>query len=235
MRMEAKTVLVVDDEVEIRQMIRDYLDAIGFRVLLAENGMQAIGALEKGSASEVPDILVMDVMMPSLDGFDAARRIRSFSNIPILLLTAKAGEADRVMGLDLGADDYLIKPFSMKELAARIRALLRRAGNTEKSRAEEEFHYGDLLISPKKMQIYRGEIPLPLTPAQFRIALTLFSQPGRVFTRMQLLESFQQEAFEGYERTIDVHIKNIRKVIEEDPARPKLILTVWGTGYRAAE
>lgn len=228
-----KTILVVDDEVKITQMISDYLESLGYGVRTAVDGKSALEAIQE----EKPDCVVLDVMMPGIDGMDVTRRVREISDVPILLLTARAKEADKLMGLEIGADDYMVKPFSMKELAARVRALIRRAERfaPENSGAEEPFQYGPFMIDEEKFVITRSGKPLDLTGAQFHITARMFRRPGKVYTRMQLLETFQDAAFEGYERTIDVHIKNIRKIVERDPAHPEFILTVWGTGYKAAE
>jgi DNA-binding response OmpR family regulator len=228
-----KTILVVDDEVKITRMISDYLESLGYGVRTAGDGKTALEAIQE----EKPDCVVLDIMMPGIDGIDVTRRARDISDVPILLLTARAQEADKLMGLEIGADDYMVKPFSMKELAARVRALIRRAerfsGDTAAGTASVS--YGDFTIDEEKMAIVKGNTPLHMTAAQFKIVSLLFRNPGKVFSRMQLLESFQDMAFEGYERTIDVHIKNIRKIVEEDPAHPLYIVTVWGTGYKAAD
>lgn len=228
-----KTILIVDDEVKITEMISDYLRSLGYGVRTAGDGKTALEAIQ----NETPDCVVLDIMMPGIDGIDVTRRAREISDVPILLLTARAREADKLMGLEIGADDYMVKPFSMKELAARVRALIRRAerfsGDTAAGTAP--VNYGKFTIDEEKMVIAKGNTPLNMTAAQFKITALLFRNPGKVYSRMQLLESFQDIAFEGYERTIDVHIKNIRKILEEDPAHPRYIVTVWGTGYKAAE
>jgi len=225
-------ILVVDDEKKIHDMITDYLDSLGYVTFTASDGKEA---LEKFRQSE-PDLVVLDIMMPGIDGVDVTRRIRSESTVPIILVTAKSRESDKLIGLDTGADDYITKPFSLKELEARIRTVLRRIGASE-SRTEEAEPVSsrDIELDPGKMAVRRGGKPVDLTTAQFKILETLMRSPGRVFSRMDLLKSFQETAFEGYERTIDVHIKNIRKALEPDPARPIYILTVWGAGYKFAE
>lgn len=229
---ELQRILVVDDEEKITGMVSDYLIAMGYEVATASNGKEAIELVRKKS----PHCVILDIMMPLLDGLDATRRIRDFSEVPILLLTAKVEESDKVMGLDLGADDYLVKPFGMKELAARVRSLIRRSTIQSQAQGQEQgFYYADLFIDPEKMQIRKGTLALQLTAAQYKIATLLLSNPGRVFSRGQLLSSFQEESFVGYERSIDVHIKNIRKAVEDDPAHPRYILTVWGAGYKSAE
>lgn len=226
-------ILVVDDEKKMTTMISDYLAALGYQVVTAGNGKEALAAVR----SENPDCMVLDIMMPELDGTDVLRRLRQFSDVPVIMLTAKSQEADKLMGLELGADDYMVKPFSIKELEARIRTVLRRAaGPTVELRAGRNIViYRDITIDPEKLSLKRDEREIKLTAAQFRICMTLFSNPGRVYSRMDLLKSFQETAFEGYERTIDVHIKNIRKILEPDPTKPKYIRTVWGAGYKAPE
>ncbi len=226
-----KKIVVVDDEAKITKMISDYLEALGYVVTTAANGTDALQLLQ----SENPDCIILDVMMPGIDGMDVVRRIRETSPVPIILLTAKAQEADKLMGLEIGADDYIVKPFSLKELAARIRALIRRADRFSPEAESSSFSYADFVIEEDKRAILKDGKPLELTAAQFHIASLLFQHPGKVFSRMQLLEAFQDVAFEGYERTIDVHIKNIRKKIEPDPSHPRYILTVWGLGYKAAD
>lgn len=228
-------ILVVDDEEKIRKMICDYLDAVGFETVIAVDGIEAITQ----TIVEQPDLVVLDIMMPGLDGLDCTRRIREKSPVPIIMVTAKAEESDKLIGLEVGADDYLVKPFSLKELAARIRAVLRRTESTlrreEKEKPLDIISFGDITLNIEKMSVHRAGERLELTSVQFEIFKLLISSPGRVFTRMQLLNSFQEDAFEGYERTIDVHIKNIRKIIERIPSKPVYIETVWGTGYRFSE
>jgi len=230
-----KKILVVDDEEKIRKMISDYLDAVGYETVTASDGIDAITQ----TVVEKPDLIILDIMMPGLDGFDCTRRIREKSPVPIIMVTAKAEEADKLIGLEVGADDYLVKPFSLKELAARIRAVLRRTEasfQTEKEKKPSDIiTAGDIILDVSKMSVHRDGVRLELTSVQFEIFKLMISRPGRVFTRMQLLNSFQEDAFEGYERTIDVHIKNIRKIIERIPSKPVYIETVWGTGYRFSE
>ena len=225
------TVLVVDDERKIHDMITDYLDSLGYRTLAASDGKKALEIFR----AEEPDIIVLDVMMPGIDGIDVTRRIRTESEVPIILVTAKSRESDKLIGLDTGADDYITKPFSLKELEARIRTVLRRTGEQAKEGGSGPVTYRDITLDPEKMQVSRGGFPVDLTSAQFKILERMLRSPGRVFTRMDLLNSFQETAFEGYERTVDVHIKNIRKALEPDPAHPVYILTVWGVGYKLAE
>ena len=230
-----KKILVVDDEEKIRKMICDYLEAVGYETVTAVDGIDAITQ----NAIENPDLVILDIMMPGLDGLDCTRRIREKSPVPIIMVTAKAEEADKLIGLEVGADDYVVKPFSLKELAARIRAVLRRTDSFSQSGKDEKttdiISHRDIVLNVEKMSVHRDGKKLELTSVQFEIFKLLISNPGRVFTRMQLLNAFQENAFEGYERTIDVHIKNIRKVVELIPSKPVYIETVWGTGYRFSE
>lgn len=228
--METKQrVLVVDDELKISEMVGDYLAAVGFVVDSAGDGKTALSKIETFS----PDMVVLDVMMPGIDGLDVIRKIRGESNIPVILLTARASEQDKLIGLEMGADDYITKPFSMKELAARIRAVLRRS--RPQALPENLIQHGPISLNFDKRTISRDGQRIELTGVQFDILARMMQYPGKVFSRMQLLESVQEHAFEGYERTVDVHIKNIRKALEPDPAQPKYILTVWGVGYKLAE
>jgi DNA-binding response OmpR family regulator len=225
-------VLVVDDEPKMVDMIVDYLSATGFVTASAKNGKEALEVIEKTP----PDIVVLDVMMPGIDGFDTARRIRKSCGVPIILLTAKAQEGDKLMGLEIGADDYITKPFSLKELAARIRAVLRRsgaAGEGESSGGGETLSLGDLLIDRQRRLVFRGDKRIELTGLQFDLLFHMALGEGRVFERLQLLELLEDRANENYERTIDVHIKNIRKALEPNPSKPRYIHTVWGVGYKA--
>ncbi|HDQ13711.1 MAG TPA: response regulator transcription factor [Sediminispirochaeta sp.] len=216
-------------------MLVDYLEAVGFEVLSAKNGKQALEMVQTAK----PDIMVLDVMMPGIDGIDVLRRLRSLSQLPVLMLTARASEQDKLMGFELGADDYLSKPFSMKELAARLRAILRRGGvavtKAEDTSGKQKIILGDLVLDYERREVSREGGKLELTGAQFDILARMMEHPGRVFTRMQLLETLQDHPYEGYERTIDVHIKNIRKALEPNPSEPSYIHTVWGVGYKMAE
>ena len=220
------SILVIEDERELNSMIADYLKALGYAVEQAYDGIKGFSLFRETEVS----LIVLDIMLPGIDGIDLTRRIRGSSDIPIILLTAKSGEEDKVLGLDTGADDYVVKPFSLKELAARIRALLRRGvpGTKEK----DVITVGSLEMDVPGHQLYRHGSPVDLTAVQFQLVKTFLSNPGRVFTRLELLNVFQEHAYEGYERTIDVHIKNIRKVIEEDHGNPGYIQTVWGVGYK---
>lgn len=226
-------ILVVDDEAKILKMVSDYLEAVGFEVTGATDG---ITALKKYRENEY-DLIVLDFMMPGIDGIDVIRRIREESSIPIVMLTARAEENDKLMGLEIGADDYIVKPFSMKELAARIRAVLRRAGKGGELNinSAELIKYSNLEMNTVKRSLTRDGIAIDLTMVQFELLKALLLSPGRVFTRGDLLGVLQEASYESYERTIDVHIKNIRKAIEPVPADPQYILTVWGVGYKLSE
>ena len=222
------TILVVDDEKKIVQLVRDYLQAAGFRVVTAHDGKMAMAQFRH----ERPDLVVLDLNMPGMDGLDVARAIRQERSTPIIMLTARVEEMDRILGLELGADDYVTKPFSPRELVARVRAVLRRASGTESTPAV--LHAGELSIDPEMRLVTRGGKAIDLTTTEFDLLFVLAHTPGRVFSRMELLDRVQGQAFEGYERTIDVHIKNLRKKIEPDPRTPRYILTVYGAGYRFA-
>ena len=228
------TILVVDDEKRIVQLVRDYLEAAGFRVVTAHDGKMALAQFRY----ERPDLVVLDLNLPGMDGLDVARAIRQERNTPIIMLTARIEETDRIVGLELGADDYVPKPFSPRELVARVRAVLRRARGEAPVTAP--IRAGDLVIDPDKRSVTREGSDLDrqaidLTTTEFDLLLVLARTPGRVFSRMELLDRVQGTAFEGFERTIDVHIKNLRKKIEPDPRHPRYILTVYGAGYRFAE
>jgi DNA-binding response OmpR family regulator len=219
-------VLVVEDELQIARIVRDYLEHEGFQVEHAADGEAALAAVRRAN----PDLIVLDLRLPKRDGLDVAREVRRFSEVPIVMVTARGEEADRVAGLELGADDYIVKPFSPRELVARIRAVLRR---TDAPRGVPEVReVGDLRIDIDKMRTMVGERSVDLTPTEFQLLTAMMRQPGRVFTRAQLLDAVHGVAFESYERAIDAHIKNMRKKIEASSAQPRYILTVHGVGYR---
>jgi two-component system alkaline phosphatase synthesis response regulator PhoP len=225
-------VLVVDDAPDIVRLVRDYLEHAGFSVLAAANGVDAI----RIARTERPDLIVLDLGLPGRDGLDVTRELRrdpTVSSVPIVMLTARADESDKLVGLELGADDYVTKPFSAKELVARVRAVLRRAQAV--ATLAESVHVGDLAIDIPRMAVDVGGRAVDLTATEFQILLVMARQPGRVFTRAQLLDAVRGEAFDAYERAIDAHIKNIRRKLEPDPATPRYVLTVFGVGYRLAE
>ena len=226
-----KTILVVDDERKIVELARDYLEHAGFLVRTAGDGQAALEIVERHQ----PDLIVLDLGLPGLDGLDVTRRIRRDSNLPVIMLTARDDELDKLLGLELGADDYLTKPFSPRELVARVRAVLRRTDAGAQSSADELVHAGELTLDLPRMRAALGERTIDLTPTEFQLLATMARQPGRIFTRSQLLDAVHGVAFESYERAIDTHIKNIRRKLEPDPRRPAWVLTVYGVGYRFAD
>jgi DNA-binding response OmpR family regulator len=224
--MCVKTILVVDDEIKIIRLTRDYLENAGFSVLTAGNGEDALAI----ARVEKPDLVILDLGLPGMDGLDVCRQLRSNSNTPIIMLTARDEESDKLVGLELGADDYITKPFSLKELVARVRAVLRRVEAADEPR--EIIRVGDLTLDVPRMRVTRGDASIDLTPTEFELLAAMASQPGRIFTRAQLLDAVHGVAIETYERAIDAHIKNIRKKLEPNPREPQYILTVYGVGYR---
>jgi DNA-binding response OmpR family regulator len=225
-----RTILVVEDEMKIARVVRDYLAQAGYEVLVAGDGDSAIAAA-RGSK---PDLIVLDLGLPRRDGLDVTRELRRTSNVPIVMLTARGDEAERIVGLELGADDYVVKPFSPKELVARVRAVLRRL-DTAGAGPAEIVRVGGLEVDVPRMRVSVAGRPVDLTPTEFQLLVTLARQPGRVFTRAQLLDAVHGVAVESYERAIDAHVKNIRKKIEPTPGRPRYVLTVHGVGYRFAD
>jgi DNA-binding response OmpR family regulator len=224
------TILVVDDEPRIVQLVRDYLEHGGFTVLVASDGPTALRSARTGR----PDLVILDLGLPGLDGLDVARALRRDGEVPIIMLTARTEESDKLIGLELGADDYLTKPFSPKELVARVRAVLRRAEGLRSS--SDVIRVGpDVELDVPKMEARIGGRHVDLTKTEFQLLSTMARQPGRVFTRAQLLDAVRGVAFESYERAIDAHIKNIRKKVEPDPRSPRFVLTVFGVGYRFAD
>jgi DNA-binding response OmpR family regulator len=222
----SKTILIVDDAPNMRLLLREYLSAQGFRVVAAANGREALLVARQ----EAPDLVLLDVMMPELDGFAFIRHFRREQPTPIILLTAKLEEADKVIGLELGADDYITKPFGMAELLARVRAVLRRAGAQPVE--HDLLRAADIVLDRAARIVRVGGRSVDLTPSEFDLLATLAAAPGRVFTRAELLDRLQGEAAERVERTIDVHIRNLRSKIEPDAARPHYVQTVFGVGYR---
>jgi len=226
-----KTVLVVDDEPRIVQLARDYLENAGFAVLTAGDGASAVHAFR----TRHPDLVVLDLGLPELDGLDVTRAIRGESATPIVMLTARDDELDKLLGLELGADDYITKPFSPRELVARVRAVLRRTEGAAASTEPDRIVVGDLELDMPRMRVEVGGTPAELTPTEFTLLATMARQPGRIFTRSQLLDAVHGVAFESYERAIDTHVKNVRRKIEPNPREPRYVLTVYGVGYRVAE
>jgi two-component system, OmpR family, alkaline phosphatase synthesis response regulator PhoP len=225
--MDVRTILVVEDEMNIARLVRDYLEHAGFEVIVTGDGDSALASV-RGSR---PDLMVLDLGLPGRDGLDVAREIRRTSNVPIVMLTARGDEADRVAGLELGADDYVVKPFSPKELVARVRALLRRS-NAATDTGAEVLRVADVEVDVPRMRVSVGGRPVDVTPTEFELLATLARQPGRVFTRGQLLDAIHGISIESYERAIDAHVKNLRRKIEPEPGRPRYLLTVRGVGYR---
>lgn len=222
----SKKIFVVDDEPQIVKVLKAYLEKAGFQVVTASDGNAALSIFQH----EKPDFLILDLNLPGMDGLDICRAIRRDSNIPILMLTARVEEADRLIGLELGADDYVIKPFSPREVVARVRTIFRRT--TAEPSKTETIQAGDLIIDPEQHIVTLMGRSIELTPTEFEILVTLAKQPRRVFSRLQILEQAQGDAFEGYERTIDAHIKNIRLKLEPNPKKPIYIQTVFGLGYK---
>lgn len=221
------TILIIEDEVELVKILKIYLEKAGYQVLLAARGDQGLTLWEQNK----PDLLIIDLNLPGIDGLDVTRTIRKRSDVPIIMLTARVEEMDRLIGLELGADDYISKPFSPREVVARVKAVLRRS-NRSNSADNNLLEFGDLIIDIEGHRVTRKDQVLELTPTEFSILATLASQPGRVFSRLQLLEQSQGTAYEGYERTIDAHVKNLRSKLEDDPHNPQCIETVFGVGYR---
>ncbi len=224
-----KTILVVDDEAKIVQLARDYLERAGFAVLAADEGRAAIAT----ARSARPDLVILDLGLPELDGLDVARALRKESEVPIVMLTGRSDESDKIAGLELGADDYVTKPFSPKELVARVRAVLRRGERADAP--GDVIRAGDVTLDVPRMKTLVGERAVELTATEFQLLATLARQPGRIFTRTQLLDAVRGVAFESYERAIDAHVKNLRRKLEPDPREPRYVLTVYGVGYRFAD
>jgi DNA-binding response OmpR family regulator len=221
-----RTALIVEDDQSIARLIRDYLDRAGYGVVIAGDAESGLSR----TRTDKPDVIVLDLGLPGRDGIEMLRELRRISNVPVVIVTARGDETDRVVGLELGADDYVVKPFSPRELVARVRAVLRRTERVETD--IELIRVGDLTLDIPRMRAeMKGEM-IDLTPTEFQLVLTMASQPGRVFTRNQLLDAVHGVAFESYERAIDAHIKNIRRKLEPQQADPQYILTVYGVGYR---
>jgi len=223
------TILVVDDDPGIVKVVRAYLEKAGFQVLVAYDGKKALHI----ARHDKPHLVILDLMLPEMDGWDVCRALRRESDVPIIMLTARVEDTDKLIGLELGADDYVTKPFSPQELVARVRAVLRRVEGMPAK--PERISRGEITVDLSRHAVTVGDDPLDLTPTEFDLLATLMQDPGRTFTRSQLLEQTQGYAYEGYERTIDVHIKNLRQKIETDPSNPQHVRTVYGVGYRFEE
>jgi DNA-binding response OmpR family regulator len=221
-----QTVLIVDDEKRLVSLVESYLTQEGYSVATAYNGREALTVAEK----EKPDLIILDIMMPEMNGYDFMRIHRVERDTPIIMLTAKVEDDDKVIGLELGADDYVVKPFKPRELMARVRNVLRRAGKSEST--GKTLKVADILLNRDSREVLVGERSIDLTPSEFDLLAALMATPGRVFSRLDLLDVIQGVRYEGYERTIDTHIKNLRAKIEADPRKPRYIETMYGVGYR---
>lgn len=221
-----KQILVVDDEPRIAEICRDYLQRAGFKVITAASGADALAL----ARTKQPDLIVLDLGLPNMDGLDVTRALRKRSSVPIIMLTARVEESDTLIGLELGADDYMTKPFSPKELVARVRAVLRRID--VEGRQTEVIRAADVTLDVPRMHAKVGSRAVELTSTEFELLAMLMRQPGRVFTRGQLLDAVRGERMESLDRVIDAHIKNLRRKLERDPANPRYLLTVYGVGYK---
>ena len=224
-----KTILIVDDEPRIAEIARDYLQNAGFSVTTAANGVDALKTIQRSP----PDLIVLDLALPGMDGLDVARAVRRDSNVPIIMLTARVEESDKLVGLELGADDYITKPFSPRELVARVRAVMRRTESA--AERSDVLRVGDLVLDLPRRKTTVRDRSVDLTPTEFQLLATLARHPGRVFTRAQLLDAMRGIAVESFERAIDAHVKNIRRKIERDPRNPRYVLTIYGIGYKCAD
>ena len=223
------TILVVEDERQIAEIASDYLVRAGFSVIVSANGASALDL----ARSRRPDLIVLDLGLPRIDGLDVAKTLRRESSVPIIMLTARVEESDRLLGLELGADDYITKPFSPRELVARVQAVLRRATNA--AQTTDVVRLGDLTLDVPRLKVSRGHTPIELTATEFQLLATMARQPGRVFTRAQLLDAVRGAEVESFDRAIDAHVKNLRRKLEPDPRRPRYVQTVYGIGYKCAE
>jgi len=223
-----KTILVVDDEPEIVRLVRSYLEQDGHRVVAAFNGKEALYT----ARHEKPDLVVLDILMPKMDGLEFTRRVLREQDVPIIMLTARAEETDRIVGLEMGADDYVTKPFSPREVVARVRAVLRRTQPADEREPSPVLRVGPITLDRSTHTVTVEDELVDLTPTEFDVLEVLMGQPGRVYSRAEILEAVQGVAFEAYERTVDAHIKNLRQKIEPDSSNPSYTLTVRGAGYR---
>ena len=222
----AKTILVVDDKANVRQLLSEYLTGQGFKVVTATNGREALYA----ARHETPDVILLDIMMPEMDGYEFLREYRRERSVPVIIITAREEETDAVLGLELGADDYVIKPFRMRELVARVRAVLRRSEHADSN--ARPLHVGDILLDEATHTVTARGQPVSLTPTEFNLLGLLMRSAGQVLTRQQLADRLTEDGFAGLERTLNVHIRNLRAKIEPDPNEPQYIETVFGVGYR---
>lgn len=229
--MAAHTVLIVDDSRETVRLLRVYLEEAGFRVLAATDGVTALRYLRY----DKPNLVILDLMLPDADGLDIAHTVRSdpaLKTTPIIMLTARIDDTDKIVGLEVGADDYITKPYNPREVVARVRSVLRRAHGDFDSESDQELHYGTLILYPSRRQLLFGNREIELTRIEFELMYTLMRNPQHVFTRNELIETALNFQYEGLERSLDTHIKNLRKKIEADPHSPEYIQTVYGVGYR---
>ena len=226
MQSAMKTILVIDDEPKIHKVVRGYLEQAGFRVVVAEDGQAGLIAFRH----EKPDLVVLDLMLPVMDGFEVCRRMRRESTVPIIMLTARVEEVDKLLGLESGADDYVVKPFSPRELVARVRAVLRRAEGL--TTGDSVLRVGEIVIDIEAHEVKVGNRAVDLTPTEFNILAVLARSPGRAFSRSALLEQITDVDYEGFERTVDVHIRNLRTKLETDPKHPRYLTTIYGVGYK---
>lgn len=228
MPVSYQSVFIVDDDVKLTKLLKSYFDKEGFITYLAHEGTSAVASIREKN----PDLVVLDLMLPGLDGWEICRRLRRESDVPIIMLTARDEETDRLIGLEMGADDYVAKPFSPREVVARVKAILRR---TQKAaQRTEPVRAGELVIDSERHLVKKVGVPVELTPTEFKILELLATNAGRVLSRLQIVERVQGYAFDGYDRTVDVHMKNLRRKIEDDPKEPRYIHTVYGIGYRFA-
>ena len=223
-----RRILIVDDNPKIVEVLQAYLEGEGFEVATAADGP---GAIEAAAATR-PDLALLDVMLPGIDGIELTRRFQHDYDLPVILVTARTDEIDRLIGLEVGADDYISKPFSPREVVARVKAVLRRIERAEQPRADEVLRVGDLEVDLAGRGVTANGVAAELTRTEFDILATLAAHPGRVYTRMQLMEAAQGDAYEGYERTIDAHVKNVRRKLGDDPRDPRYVQTVFGVGYK---
>ncbi len=224
-----QTILIVDDEKRLVSLVESYLTQEGYRVSTAYNGREALTVAQK----EKPDLIILDIMMPEMNGYDFMRIHRTKHDTPIIMLTAKVEDDDKIIGLELGADDYVVKPFKPRELMARVRNVLRRAGKSEP--VGKTLKVTDIILDRDSREVMVGERNIDLTPSEFDLLAAIMASPGRVFSRLDLLDVIQGVRYEGYERTIDTHVKNLRAKLEDDPRNPRYIETVYGVGYRLSK
>ena len=224
-----KKILVVDDEKRIVEILQAYLERDGYQVITAYDGRSALELARSNS----PDLIILDLMLPEVSGWDVCRELRRESDVPIIMLTARDDTTDKIIGLELGADDYVTKPFDPKEIISRVRAVLRRSD--VKPVSKSTINVGEIMIDTNKRLVRRGDRNIELTPIEFDLLRIMAENPGRVYSRMHLLDKVQGDAYEGYERTIDSHIKNLRKKLELDPEHPVYIITIYGVGYKLGE